>query len=131
MAICLLPGLWGTAHLHPYEYIYYNSFIGGVKGAFRDYELDYWGTSYREAANWLNENAAPDSKVWVEGPAHLLDMYLRDDIDLYSTYETERADHYDYIVATSRYNLDLKSHSDARIVHVIERDGAVLTVIKQ
>jgi 4-amino-4-deoxy-L-arabinose transferase-like glycosyltransferase len=131
MTISLLPGLWGTVHLHPYEYIYYNSFIGGVKGAFRDYELDYWGTSYREAANWLNENAAPDSKVWVEGPAHLLDMYLRDDIDLYSTYETERADHYDYIVATSRYNLDLKSHSDARIVHIIERDGAVLTVIKQ
>jgi hypothetical protein len=35
--------------LHPYEYIYYNRFIGGVTGAYqRGYETDYWVTGYRE-----------------------------------------------------------------------------------
>ena len=45
-----LPGIIAGLQLHPYEYIYYNRFIGGEAGAFRRFELDYWGTSYREAA---------------------------------------------------------------------------------
>jgi hypothetical protein len=37
------------ARLHPYEYMYYNQIAGGVRGANqRGYEMDYWGTSYRE-----------------------------------------------------------------------------------
>ena len=131
MVLCLLPGIVDTIRLHPYEYIYYNRFAGGVNGVFRKYELDYWGTSYREAANWLNENAPDHAYVWADGASHLLGMYLRKDIQMYSSYEADRADHYDYIVSTSRYNLDLTSYPDAKIVHIIERDGATLTVIKQ
>jgi len=131
IALAALPGLIGIVRLHPYEYIYYNNFIGGEAGAQRRFELDYWGTSYREAANWLNSSAPPDANVWVEGPAHLLDMYLREDLNLYSTYEVERATYYDYVVSTTRYNLDLESHPDAEIVYRIERNGALLAVIKQ
>jgi len=121
----------GIVRLHPYEYLYYNTFIGGEAGAFRRFELDYWGTSYREAADWLNENAPPGANVWVEGPAHLLDLYLRADLNLYSTYEAERADHYDFVVATTRYDLDLASFPDALVVYRIERGGGLLAVIKQ
>ncbi|HEY5902415.1 MAG TPA: hypothetical protein VIU39_07675 [Anaerolineales bacterium] len=131
MLVCVLPGVIAGARLHPYEYIYYNRFIGGEAGAFRRFELDYWGTSYREAAGWLNENAAPNAPIWVDGPSHLVGMYLRPDIKLYSGYEADRANHYDYVVSTSRYNLDLTSYSQARVVHSITREGAVLTVIKQ
>lgn len=131
IALAVLPGLVGIVRLHPYEYIYYNSFVGGERGAFRRFELDYWGISYREAAAWLNENAPPGANVWVEGPAHLLHMYLRQDLNLYSAYEAERAERYDFVVATSRYDLDLIAYPQAPIVYRIERDGAVLTVIKQ
>jgi hypothetical protein len=129
--LCLLPGIIGAVRLHPYEYIYYNSLVGGEAGAFRRFETDYWGTSYRAAAGWLNENAAPGSTVWVDGPAHLVDMYLSKDLKLYSSYEAERADHYDYSVSTSRYNLDLTSYPDAPVVYEISRDGAILSVIKR
>jgi len=131
IAVCIFPGVLYGARLHPYEYIYYNKFIGGEAGAFRKFEMDYWGTSYREAADWLNKNAPANATVWVEGPAHLLGLYLRPDLKLYSTYEAKRADHYDFDVALTRYNLDLTSYPDAKIVHIIERDGALLTVIKQ
>lgn len=131
MALLLLPGIIDGLRLHPYEYIYYNHFIGGVGGAFRKYELDYWGISYREAANWLNGNASEGAYIWVDGPAHLLGLYLRRDLQLYSSYEIDRADHYDYVVTTTRYNLDLSSYPNATIVHLIERDGALLTVIKR
>jgi len=129
--LCILPGIIDGVRLHPYEYIYYNRFVGGEQGAFRKFEMDYWGTSYREAANWLNANASANANVWVEGPAHLLGIYLRPDLKLYSSYEVKRADHYDYVVALTRYNLDLTSYPDAKVIHTIERDGARLTVIKQ
>jgi len=130
IALVVLPGLIGIARLHPYEYIYYNAFIGGEAGALRRFELDYWGTSYREAADWLNEAAPSDANVWVNGPAHLLDMYLRDDLNLYSTYEAERAEYYDYVVSTTRYDLDLKSYPDAEVVYQVQRGGGLLAVIK-
>jgi hypothetical protein len=131
MLLCIAPGIITGFRLHPYEYIYYNRFIGGEAGAFRRFELDYWGTSYREAAGWINEHASPNAPIWVDGPSHLLGIYLRPDIKLYSSYEAERAEQYDYTVSTSRYDLDLRSYPEARIVHSIERDGAVLTVIKK
>jgi len=131
IVLAILPGLIGIVRLHPYEYIYYNTFIGGEKGAFRRFELDYWGTSYREAADWLNETAPSDANVWVDGPAHLLDLYLREDMKLYSSYEAERADHYDYVVSTTRYDLDLTSYPNAEIVYRIERGGGLLAVIKK
>jgi len=131
MVLLIMPGIIDGLRLHPYEYIYYNRLAGGVSGVLRKYELDYWGTSYREAADWLNANAPNDAYIWVDGPAHLLGMYLRTDLQLYSSYEVDRADHYDYVVSTSRYNLDLTSYPEAKIIHTIERDGAILTVIRQ
>jgi len=131
IALVVLPGLIGIIRLHPYEYIYYNIFAGGESGAFRRFELDYWGTAYREAASWLNKGTPPDANIWVDGPAHLLDLYLRDDLNLYSTYEVERAEQYDYVVSTTRYDLDLTSFPDAKIVYKVERKGGLLAVIKQ
>ena len=77
----------------------------------------------------MSKNAPANASVWVEGPAHLLGMYLRPDLKQYSSYEAERADHYDYAVAITRYNLDLSSYAEARVIQAISRDGAVLAVI--
>jgi hypothetical protein len=131
IALAVLPGIIAGALLHPYEYIYYNRLVGGVPGAFRQYELDYWGTSYREAAGYLASVAPANATIWVEGPTHLLQLYARPDLKIYSTYESERLDRYDYVVALTRFDLDLKSYPDAPVVHVIQRDGAALTVIKK
>jgi len=131
IVLCVLPGVTAGARLHPYEYIYYNRFIGGETGAFRKFEMDYWGTSYRAAADWVNAHAPSNASVWVDGPAHLFQLYARSDLKTYSPYEAARAEHYDYVVATSRYNLDQTSYPDAKIVHSIARGGAILTGIKQ
>ncbi|HTP00776.1 MAG TPA: hypothetical protein VMJ64_05325 [Anaerolineales bacterium] len=131
IALVVLPGIVEGASLHPYEYIYYNRFIGGVQGAYRHYELDYWATSYREAADYLNRRAPANGTVWVEGPAQLIQLYARPDLKIFSTAESERADHYDYIVATTRDNLDLTTYPGATVVDTIQREDAGLTVIKQ
>jgi hypothetical protein len=131
ITICLIPSAVGILNLHPIEYIYYNSFIGGVEGAHGRFELDYWGTSYRYAAVYVNREASPNAAIWVEGPAQLFEEFAREDLKIYSWHEEDRADSYEYVVALNRYDLDKKSYPDAEIVRTIAIGDAVLTVIKK
>jgi hypothetical protein len=41
--------------LHPYEYLFYNSLVGGLEGASRRYDLDYWFASMPEAVSQLED----------------------------------------------------------------------------
>ncbi len=45
--------LWQLASMHPNQYVYYNKFIGGMRGAVGKFELDYWGNSLHEATREL------------------------------------------------------------------------------
>ena len=38
---------------HPYYYLYYNQLVGGLKGAYGNYETDYYYVSQTEASKWL------------------------------------------------------------------------------
>jgi MFS family permease len=55
--------------VHPYEYTDYNHLAGGVVGARKNFMLDYWGLSFKQAAQKLNtyirlDRAADPDKVW-------------------------------------------------------------------
>jgi hypothetical protein len=130
IALVLLPGLIASLRLHPYEYVYYNQFIGGVKGAVDRFELDYWATSYREAASEANRIAPPNANVWVDGPAHLFNTFARPDFHIYSPQEAERAEHYDVVVTLARYDLEKTSFPEAKIVYSVKREGAVFAIIR-
>ncbi len=60
--------VYKLATLHPYEYIYYNELIGGVRGADQRYELDYWGAAYKESADYvvsiIEKNDLQELKVY-------------------------------------------------------------------
>lgn len=53
MGACLLWEACVLFRLHPYENLYYNPMVGGVSGAFRRYDLDYWFNSMPEAIKLL------------------------------------------------------------------------------
>ena len=131
IALVVLPGLISSVRLHPYEYVYYNQFVGGAKGVVDRFELDYWGTSYREAATEANRIASPNANVWVDGPAHLFNRFARSDLHTYSPQEAERADHYDLVVTLARYDLEKTSFPEAPIVYRVTREGAVFTIIRK
>jgi len=40
--------------LHPYEYVYFNPLVGGLRGAEGRFETEYWGTSTRAAVEGLD-----------------------------------------------------------------------------
>lgn len=39
-------------HLHPYEYVYFNELTGGLRGAQKLFQLDYWGASYKTGSEY-------------------------------------------------------------------------------
>jgi hypothetical protein len=50
---CLLADAVTLVRLHPYEYLSYNPLVGGLEGASRRYDLDYWFASMPEAIRQL------------------------------------------------------------------------------
>lgn len=51
--------------LHPYQYIYFNEFVGGLHGAGSLYETDYWGSALKEAVEWFNANINRESQKYI------------------------------------------------------------------
>jgi hypothetical protein len=41
---------------HPHQNVYFNSLVGGVRGAQGEYEMDYWGLSYRKGLEYILES---------------------------------------------------------------------------
>lgn len=130
IALLLVPGLVAAARLHPYEYVYYNRFIGGLEGAVDRFELEYWATSYREAAQEANRIAPANADVWVDGPAHLFSTYARPDFHIYSAQEAERADDYDVVVTLVRYNWEKTSFPEAKIVYTVTREDVPFAIVR-
>jgi hypothetical protein len=124
LLILVIPGIVGAVRLHPYEYAYYNTFAGGTGAAFRRYETEYWGTSFREAATFLNAHAEANARVLAVGPGHTLSPFLREDLKMVD-------DDPDYAVMLTRYDLDLQNYSDFPDWYRVERDGAVFAVIRE
>lgn len=126
----ILPGLVGITSLHPYPYIYYNSLTGGTPGAFRQYEMDYWGTSFRKAAHYINQNAPQGAEVVVWGPPTTLWRYTRDDIRVYNALEERQPTGAYYALISTRSNKDLNVHTAAPTLYQVEKNGAILAVLR-
>jgi 4-amino-4-deoxy-L-arabinose transferase-like glycosyltransferase len=53
VAVALASPVVEMIRLHPYEYTHYNRIEGGVRAAENRYMLDYWGLSFKQAAQQL------------------------------------------------------------------------------
>ena len=104
--------------------------MGGVTGAFRKFELDYWATSYPEATRYINQFAPVGATVVVSDPLSGVKHYARPDLNLVSLDDMKPGIHYDFYVLTSEYNKDLTVCSSISPAKTIARDGAILTAIK-
>jgi hypothetical protein len=133
LVLILLPGVYSLFHLHPYQYIYYNSFVGGVEGAFRRYELDNMFISYKEAMEYVNQIAPPNAKIihWRAGMT--LKYYSRDDIEIINHNKIDNRDleDFDYGIIPTILNADLYNLPSAETVFQVERDNAILVVVRK
>jgi hypothetical protein len=131
VAVLALPGVYSTVKLYPYEYVYYNSLVGGPAGALKRYEMDYWRISLREMALKMNEVARPGAVVVVTRSAGLFARYARPDLIVDKPVNSilDLGSGYDYIIHVTRgKGGDL--YPEVEELLVIERDGAVLATAK-
>ena len=113
--------------LHPYEYIYYNSLVGDLKGAYGKYETDYWGLGYKEAVIWFNENVNDPKKqyqIFVEGDPLSSSYYFKPNMKL--TTDLLKAD---YLFTFTRWNFHLRH--PGKTIYAVKREGVSLVFIKE
>lgn len=128
----ILPGPINIFKLHPYEYTYYNSFVGGMDGAFRKYETDYWLTCYKEAVEELNVQNAAGANLFVKREAYIAEPYAADHLTVRdlrgAAHEVQSGD---YVLMSTRTNEDRTTFREAPIVIEVKRGDATFCIVRQ
>jgi tetratricopeptide (TPR) repeat protein len=144
---------WGIAllvlllSLHPlkfmfknpqFYYLYYNQMVGGLKGAYSNYETDYYYVSQTEASEWLidylkNKNLPDKIKVMATYP---VDWQFRNHPEIetfYSRNEERSLSDWDYAIITNRYisplQLRKKFWPPENSIHIIYADDVPVCAI--
>jgi Dolichyl-phosphate-mannose-protein mannosyltransferase len=123
--------------LHPYEYLFYNPVVGGLQGASRRYDLDYWFASMPEAIGVLEaylRHAAPgDAMV----PSQVYSVAVcgeRLEFDKKVTLPQLRWDFHhewnqsEFFIAPTQMNCD--GDLDGKIIGTVQRLGVPIAYIK-
>ena len=128
--LILLPGLYANIRLYPYQYVYYNQVVGGVKGAYRNFELDYWRLGFKEAQTYLNRTTEENADIFVGNSKPSAQTFARSDLR-FNTFGGRKRnwEKYDYIIVSTSGNAD-QEFAEFRTVFIVERDGVPLVYVK-
>jgi hypothetical protein len=130
--VLMVPGIAGIIQLHPYEYTYYNSFVGGTSGVFRTYETDYWLTCYKEAVEQLDQSVTNPANLYVHREAYIAAYYANKNINVQELRgEFNAVKSGDFILVNTRTNEDRKVFKDAPNVLQIARGDAIFCTMRQ
>jgi len=114
--------------LHPYEYVYFNGMVEGLRGVFGKYETDYWSKSYREAVLWLEKNEIKDkSKIYSIYSCdfrYSASYYFSKNMKLVDSIKDAK-----YAICFTRWNDDKKI--PGKVIHTVEREGTPLSYVKK
>lgn len=122
----LLPGVWADFALHPYEYIYFNAFTGGVRGAESEFGLDTWCISLRQGMEDVNRVAPSHATVLVRSQTSLVAPFARPDLKL--TTDFSSSEPVDYVLGCTYRSAPLGVSGFVESSEVV-RDKAVLTQV--
>jgi len=120
--------------LHPYEYLFYNSVVGGLPGASRRYETDYWVNIMPAAVKDLEAYLdATDHKIDPLRPRQFTVGVCGERVSFENEADrrlrwTPDWDHADFFIAPTHMNCDEVLRG--RVVNVIERLGVPIGVVK-
>jgi tetratricopeptide (TPR) repeat protein len=137
-ALLALHPLKFMAANHPYYYLYYNQLVGGLKGAFGNYEPDYYYTTMSEGAEWLQEylKTKPDQQEITIGGNFPFEWYFRNNKSvrfIYFPWQKRSEYNWDYaIIANSYippYQLKQKLWPPQNTIHTIYADGVPVCAV--
>jgi hypothetical protein len=128
--------LWNAdvlRQLHPYEYLYYNETVGGLKGAAGRYDTDYWVNMMPEAVHGLEDYLArSERRVGLNGIPYSVAIVAErvqfDDATDEQLHWTGNWDRADFFIAPTHLQWD--TLAKGKVVVRIERMGALIGVVK-
>ena len=140
VVVLLLSASPSVVRLHPYQVAYYNFAAGPSNTLHARFETDFWISSFREAAEWINQQPVSpghQSIVLVSATGfshnaftHFLNPSIQS-VAAVGNFQNNNLDpRIDYYVGMVRYGQNLNFPS-LPIVHRIERDGILLCVIRR
>jgi hypothetical protein len=123
--------------LHPYEYLFYNKAVGGLEGASRRYDLDYWFGSMPEALNQLEAYLRNTTPIDAIRPSPVYSVAVcgeRLEFEKSVTLPQLRWDfkpewnQSEFFIAPTHMNCD--SDLDGKVIGTVERLGVVIAYVK-
>ncbi len=118
--------------LHPDEYLFFNPLVGGLAGASRNYDTDYWVNTMPEAVSDLEHyldktegKMRPGFHYLVAVCSERVQFEKEADLRLEWTRDVDRAD---FFIAPTNMNCDRARKG--RIIATVERLGVVIGVVK-
>lgn len=116
--------------MHPYQYVYFNSFVGGESKAYVNFDTEYWGTSHREAVELLAKHLSTnnDHKVYkVTSPMApwLVENFLP--ANLVYTLDPREAD---FFISFLRFNAYMWSDGEIMKDCVVVRGDVPLAIVR-
>jgi hypothetical protein len=125
---------WNAAilvRLHPYQYLFYNSLVGGLQGAQRLYATDYWVNSMPEAVRGLEAFLARAEKSGSArkhyNVAICAEQLQFEKVATDRLHWTDDWDAADFFISPTHMNCDRIMKGD--LVVSVERLGVVIAVV--
>jgi hypothetical protein len=134
---CFLWDAVTLVRLHPYQYLFYNSLVGGLEGASRRYDLDYWFGSMPEALNILETYLRRSEPVEVGRPAQVYSVAVCGErLPFEKTVKLPQLrwdfkpewDQSEFFIAPTHMNCD--SDLGGEIIGTVERLGIAIAYVK-
>jgi hypothetical protein len=132
--------LWDSStlvRLHPYEYLFYNPLVGGLEGASRRYDVDYWFSSMPEALRLLEAYLRRTEPVDASGPLPVYSVAVcgeRLPFEKSVTLPQLRWDfkpewnQSEFFIAPTQMNCD--GDLDGKVIGTVERLGVAIAYVK-
>jgi hypothetical protein len=123
--------------LHPYEYLFYNPVVGGLAGASRHYDLDYWFGSMPEAVSQLEAYLRRTAPLDVSRPVPVYSVAVCGERLEFEKAVTLPQLHWDFnpqweqsefFIAPTHMNCD--NDLDGKVIGTVERLGVAIAYIK-
>jgi tetratricopeptide (TPR) repeat protein len=141
LASLLLLPVSHVARNHPNEYIYFNEFVGGLRGAYGDYETDYYYNSLKEAADWFKANVDYKGRPVTIITNHSANMqhYFRKDTNvkvIYGRYYEKFDKDWDYMIYANVYINDYQLKKGLfpvreGLLYTVNADGFPMSFVGQ
>ncbi len=122
---------------HPYYYLYYNQFAGGLRQAYGNYETDYYYHTMRKGSEWLIRYLKKEGvQHAVVGANFSIAWYLRNETGLqyrYFSWDNRCQTDWDYAVVANSYippgQLRKRIWPPGNAIHVVYADDVPVCAV--